>query len=40
MSRSATFHQLLGNNLVANITNFRVWFGSLVDPDPPVPAEA
>ena len=26
MSRSATFHQLLGNNLVANITNFTVWF--------------
>ena len=26
MSRPATFHLLLGNNLVANITNFTVWF--------------
>ena len=26
MSRSETFHQLHGNNLVANITNFTVWF--------------
>ncbi len=22
----APFHQILGNNLVANITNFTVWF--------------
>jgi DHA3 family multidrug efflux protein-like MFS transporter len=26
MRADATFHQLLGNNLVANITNFTVWF--------------
>jgi MFS family permease len=26
MRADATFHQLLGNNLAANITNFTVWF--------------
>lgn len=26
MTKAAIFHQLLGNNLVANITNFTVWF--------------
>jgi DHA3 family multidrug efflux protein-like MFS transporter len=26
MKADATFHHLLGNNLVANITNFTVWF--------------
>jgi hypothetical protein len=26
MRADATFHHLLGNNLVANITNFTVWF--------------
>src|SRR5688572_26271444 len=26
MRPAATFHLLLGNNLVANITNFTVWF--------------
>ena len=26
MRPATTFHQLLGNNLVANITNFMVWF--------------
>jgi MFS transporter, DHA3 family, multidrug efflux protein len=26
MSRPTTFHLLLGNNLVANVTNFTVWF--------------
>jgi DHA3 family multidrug efflux protein-like MFS transporter len=26
MTKAAIFHQLLGNNLVTNITNFTVWF--------------
>ncbi len=26
MRRATTFHLLLGNNLLANITNFTVWF--------------